>query len=63
MTPGVEARMRVAVAAVIARVAARLRVVPGVRVTEVADGVVLEGRGLLRRAVEEPALRWPDVAP
>jgi hypothetical protein len=30
----------------------------GVRVEASADGVRLSGRGLARRLVEEPALRW-----
>ncbi|WP_375288661.1 hypothetical protein [Sphingomonas sp.] len=61
MTPKVEARMRRAVADLAARVAARLAEVPGVRVTAGEDAVVVEGRNLARRVVEEPALRWPGA--
>jgi hypothetical protein len=59
MTPAVERRTEAAVAALVARVAARLRAVPGVRVSEEGDAVIVAGRGLARRMVEEPALRWP----
>ena len=43
-----------------ARVAAMLRegAPRGVRVDEVAEGVVLTGRGLVRRSLTDPALRW-----
>lgn len=62
MTPGVERRAALAVAATVARVAERLRAVPRVRVSEGDDGVIVEGRGLRRRAAEEPTLRWPGAA-
>jgi hypothetical protein len=32
--------------------------VPGVTATPEADGVALSGRGLARRVLDEPALRW-----
>jgi hypothetical protein len=35
------------------------RALPGVSVRAEDDRVVLEGRGLARRALDEPALRWP----
>lgn len=63
MTPAIEARMRAAVAGVVARVAAGLVEVPGVRVAPGDGEIVVEARGLRRRAVEEPALRWPGAAP
>lgn len=63
MTPAVEARMRAAVADLIARVAARLTEVPGVQVSAGDGEIVIEGRDLRRRMVEEPALRWPGAAP
>jgi hypothetical protein len=43
----------------IATLAERAEVqVPGVSVEAEADGVVLSGRGLARRLIDEPALRW-----
>ncbi|MBD8679837.1 hypothetical protein [Sphingomonas sp. CFBP 13720] len=48
-----EARARDAVE----RVAAEVAAVPGVTVEIVADGVVLSGRGLARRAVSDARLR------
>ena len=39
------------------RVAAEVAAVPGVTVEIVADGVVLSGRGLARRAVSDAQLR------
>lgn len=43
-----------------AAVAADLRegVPTGVRVEEVDAGVMLSGRGLIRRSIAEPAVRW-----
>ncbi len=55
----VEGIARAAEARAIARVAARMReALPGVAVTETADGVTLSGRGLLERAWDDAALRW-----
>lgn len=62
MTPTIEARARVAAEAAAARVAEGLRDVPGVRVTVSGGEVVVEGRGLARRVLGEPALRWPGEA-
>lgn len=62
MTPGVERHAARAVASRLVRVADRLRAIPGVLVREAGDRVVIEGRGLRRRAAEEPALRWPGGA-
>ena len=45
--------------AAIARVAAAAgEALPGVTATPEAGGVALSGRGLARRALDEPALRW-----
>lgn len=49
-----EARQR-AIVALAERVAAE---VPGVAVEPQEDGVVLSGRGLARRLIDEPVLRW-----
>lgn len=46
-----------AVARLKARVAAMLGEVPGVTVREVPDGVVVEGRGLVRRLLADVRLR------
>jgi hypothetical protein len=66
MLSGIEARGQAAgerrVAAVVARVAGELGAVPGVMVTIEGDAVVIAGRGLGRRAWDEPALRWPGGA-
>jgi len=56
----VERRAARAVAAVVARVAARLRDVPGVMVEQGEGRVVVSGAGLHARRVEEARLR--DVA-
>jgi len=43
---------------VVARLASALEAVPGLRAEIVAAGVVLIGRGLARRALTDPRLRW-----
>ncbi len=48
------------VAAVKQRVAAAAGAVPGVRAEITDDGVVLSGRGLVRRAITDPLLH--DIA-
>ena len=60
MSRAVERRAARAVAAVVARVAARLRDVPGVMVEQGEGRVVVSGAGLHARRVEEARLR--DVA-
>lgn len=60
MSARVEARAQAAAEATAERLAVRLReAVPGVRVRTDGDRVVLAGRGLGRRMLSEPALRWP----
>jgi hypothetical protein len=49
-----EARQR-AIAALAERIEAEL---PGVAVAPREEGVVLSGRGLARRLIDEPVLRW-----
>ena len=60
MSRAVERRAARAVAAVVARVAARLRDVPGVMVEQGEGRVAVSGAGLHARRVEEARLR--DVA-
>lgn len=60
MSRAVERRVARAVAAMMARVAARLRDVPGVMVEQGEGRVVVSGAGLHARRVEEARLR--DVA-
>lgn len=50
---GEEARARA-----VARVAAALAAVPGVRAEAGEDGVVVRGRGLRRRWLNDARLRW-----
>lgn len=60
MSARVEARAEAAAEAAVARLAARLgEAVPGAEVTVEPGRVVLSGRGLARRMLAEPALRWP----
>jgi hypothetical protein len=60
MSARVEARAAAAVEEAVARLAARLGdAVPGADVTVEPGRVVLSGRGLARRMLAEPALRWP----
>ncbi len=62
MTPAIEARAEAAAETAAARVAEGLREVSGVRVTVSGGDVVIEGKALARRALVEPALRWPAEA-
>ena len=62
MTPAIERAAAAAAEAAAARVAEGLREVPGVRVTVSGGDVVVEGRGLARRALGESLLRWPAEA-
>lgn len=59
MTRAVERAARRRLAQVRAMLAARLRgVLPGARVEERDDGVVISGRGVVRRWVDDPSLTW-----
>jgi hypothetical protein len=60
MSARIEARAEAAVAEAVERLAARLgEAVPGAEVTVEPGQVVLSGRGLARRMLAEPGLRWP----
>lgn len=60
MSARVDARAEAAAEAAIERLAAQLgEAVPGAEVRVEPGRVVLSGRGLARRMLRDPALRWP----
>ncbi len=54
----VREQVRAMVDATAARIAATYDAVPGVRAFIDGERVVVEGRGLARRRIEDPRLRW-----